>query len=95
MDLSGLAAPISVEIDFGYLVGLGLAQDAGEDDVINGKKTLPMQLLSGNTDGLRVEKVVCKQGKENNIVNLTFSGSVATATKVDLTTTNLILIWNN
>ncbi|RLI51715.1 MAG: hypothetical protein DRP09_18970 [Candidatus Thorarchaeota archaeon] len=93
LDLSGLVAPVSVVIEFGDHIGLGSAQDDSEQDVINGKKSLPMQLLSGNTNGLRVDKVVCKADKENKIGNLLVKGAIAAADDIDLATTSLLLHW--
>lgn len=52
-----------------------------------------MQFLLGNTNGLRVDKVVCKQGKENNVGNLVVSGAIATADDTDLRTASLLLHW--
>jgi len=93
VDLSGLTAPVTIVVEFGNHVGLGLAQDDGDNDVINSKKSMPMQLLSGNTDGLRVDKVVCKPGKENNVGNLVVSGAISTAEDMDLRTVSLLLHW--
>ncbi len=89
VDLTGTSAPVEVVLVFGEYVGLGQAVE----DVINAKKYLPMQLQSGFADALRVEKAICKPGKENNVKNLVISGSLATADEIDLRTASLLLRW--
>ena len=89
IDLTGLSNPVEVWLIFGEYVGM---EEAAED-VINAKKYLPMQLQSGYADDLRVEKVVCKPGKENNVKNLVISGSIATADDIDLRVASLLLHW--
>ena len=89
VDLTGMSDPVEVWLIFGEFVGIGETTE----DVINAKKYLPMQLQSGYADNLRVEKVVCKPGKENNVKNLVVSGSLATEDDIDLRTASLLLQW--
>jgi len=89
IDLTGSSSPMEVWLSFGEYVGIGEATE----EVINARKYLPLQLQSGYADNLRVEKVVCKRGKENNVGNLVISGSIATADDIDLRTASLLLHW--
>ncbi len=89
--LTGTTTPIILV----FLIGDTYYAYAAADDenIINGKKDLPMQLLAGHTDAMRVDKVVCKQGKENNVGNLVVKGQLAAAGEVDLTAMDLTLCW--
>jgi hypothetical protein len=94
LDLSGTSAPMILI----FLIGdtyyaYTEASDEEPEDVINGDKTLPIQLLLGFEDALEVTKVKAKQGKENNVGNLTVQGLIAVEAFVDLTTTGLTIHW--
>ncbi len=89
VDLTGMSDPVDIVLTFGEYIGIGEATE----EVVNGKKYLPMQLQSGFDNALRVEKVVCKQGKDNNVGNLLVKGSLAASDDIDLRTTSLLLHW--
>jgi hypothetical protein len=93
LDLTGMIAPAPVALLFGDYYGYADAEDQGANDVINGKKSLPIQLLLGATDYLKTTKVKCKQGKENNVGNLTVQGAIAVEEIVDLRTQGLTTHW--
>ena len=94
MNLTGTKSPVPVALIIGdNYFGYSLEYDEGENDVINGNKPIPIQLLSGSYDELRVDKVVCKPDKENNVKSLVLSGEIATADDIDLRTTSLIMHW--
>ena len=93
IDLTGLTAPVVVSLTFGDYYGTTKAADQGATDVVNGKKLVPIQLLSGWSDTLRVDKVKCTAGSESKIANLTIQGTITTATDIDLTTVPVIVQW--
>jgi len=93
MDLTGMSAPAPVALLFGDYYSYTAAEDQGANDVINGTKSLPVSLLLGDTDYLKTTKVKCKQGKENNVGNLTVQGAIAVETLVDLTASGLTIHW--
>lgn len=92
-DLTGLVAPVPVELVIGGYCAYGSAADEGAEDVINGKKYVPMQYLYGYEDALRIEKVSYKQGTEVGVVTLTLKGSLAAADLTDLSTHGVTLTW--
>ena len=49
-DLTGLACPVYIVIDLGTYTGIGIANES----IVNGSKTIPIQLLSGYSDTLTV-----------------------------------------
>jgi len=52
-----------------------------------------VQLLTSYMNFLRVKKVVCKPGEDNNIENVTIQGSITALDDIDLTATGLIIYW--
>jgi hypothetical protein len=94
VDLTGVAAPVIITLALGSYNGAGLAEDEGQDDVINGKKHMPLQLLIGQEDALRVDKVVCKE--ETGLVkSLAVQGGLAMADDVDLSQIAGTICWGN
>jgi len=92
-DLTGLVAPVPVVLEIGDYCAYGSAADEGAEDVINGKKYVPMQYLYGYEDALRIEKVSYKQGTEVGVVTLTLKGSLAAADLANLSTQGVTLTW--
>jgi len=82
VDLSGWQSPVQVQIQMGEYLGEGSAYDGealgsgGELDVINGKKSLPPNLLMGVTDSLTVTKYQFKSGPKPNTDKLTVEGVI-------------------
>ncbi len=91
--LTGTTAPMLVLILIGDFYGAAFAEDQGANDVINGKKSVPVQLLLGDTDYLKTTKVKCKQGNENQVGKLAVQGVIAVEEIVDLRTTGLTIHW--
>ncbi len=89
MSLTGLDSPLGVDI----IIGDYISVVAVDEEIINGKKPIPMVLLRNYADKLRIDKVVCKQGKKNNVGNLVVAGAIATADDTDLQTASLLLHW--
>ena len=109
IDLSGLVSPIKFEVEVGSYLESGSAYD-GEClpiyhpnvpiepvDQINGKKSMPMQLLSGYEDSLRVDKCIFKLGtKEPSTDSLTIRGAIAVAdTSVDIAGEDVLVTWGD
>ena len=65
-NLTGLDCLLSVEIEIGDYFGAG---QAGED-IVNGKKPIPIQLMSGYADTFRVDKVRIKSGKRGDSLSV-------------------------
>ncbi len=59
-DLTGLSCPITVDIDIGDYYDAAIELD---EDVVNGKKTCPPQLIRGLADSLVIAKSLFKPGK--------------------------------
>ena len=93
LSLTGTTAPVSVALVMGDYYGYATAEDEGVDDVINSKKSLPVQLLSGYADTLAVTKIKVKQGTENKVASLTIQGTFTSVETVDLNATGLTVHW--
>ena len=93
IDLSGLTAPAPVALVMGDYYGYATAADEGANDVINSKKSLPVQLLSGNADTLQVTKMKVKEGPENYVSSLIIQGTLTSIETVDLAATGLAIHW--
>ena len=90
IDLTGMSSPVYVELEWGNYVGTGEAAE----DVINGKKPIPMQLLSGYADALYIDKASVRVGKKANSDSLKVTGDIAFASGIeDLTQHPLTLRW--
>lgn len=89
VNLAGLASPVVVEGEIGGYKFMGTAYDSEPDylasggsvvrDVLNGKKPVPMQLMTGYSDSLRVDKCRFKLGRINKpgTDTLTIQGALA------------------
>ena len=90
-----MAAPVPVTIIFGDYCAAGMAQDSGDSDVINSKKSVPIQFMSGYTDVLRVDKVKCKGGSEGNVGSLTVQGAIATEETYNFVDESVTIHWGS
>lgn len=90
-DLTGLAAPVSIILIFGDFYGYAFV----DESVINKKKLLPVQFLSGYENYLRVDKVVCKRGDDDTVEYLKLQGAIASLDNIDLVETGLIIHWGS
>jgi hypothetical protein len=100
--LTGLCSPVVVEVAIGDYSGSGTAYDGevlasgGQTDVINGKQLMPMQLLSGYEDSLRVDKCTFKLGTQASTDSLTIQGAIAVAdTSVDIAGEDIVVSWGD
>ncbi|MBN2376188.1 MAG: hypothetical protein JXD22_07300 [Sedimentisphaerales bacterium] len=94
VDLTGMSDPVEVGIVMGDYFGYGTAVDSGVDDVINGAAAMPIQFLAGYANRLRVDKAVCREGRDGNISVLTLMGAITSAEMVDLSTIPVDLYWS-
>jgi hypothetical protein len=96
MNLTSLAAPVRISLYIGDYAGWADAEDTGDDDVINGKKILPIQLLDGVEDALRVEKATCKENTQTDTVKtLNIQGGITIFEDVDLSTVAATVYWGS
>ncbi len=84
IDLSGLECPMTIDINVGGFAG---TTDVNET-IVNGKKPIPINLLMGVKDSLRVDKSKLTRNKNTkNITQLAVSGGFSVA---DLNDANLV-----
>lgn len=91
-DLTGLAAPVSVELVVNGYRALGGADDSGDADVINSAKPVPIQLLSGYADALRVDKASATEAA-GAVGSLSVQGGIAALELPDFTVTGVTVYW--
>lgn len=77
IDLTGLSCPVSVEIAIGDCI----AQVQLDEDIVNGKKPIPIQLMVGVKDTLGVDKRKVKVGKKANTDSLSVKGGFSLKNK--------------
>ncbi len=70
VDLSGLNCPISVTVEIGNYV----AYVELDEDIVNGKKPIPIQFMVGVKDRLGVDKIKVKAGKKAGADSLAVKG---------------------
>ena len=93
-NLSGLTSPLIVEIEVGDYLCVGLA----DETVINdSKKSIPMQLLSGYKDSLRVDKCKFKLGTNKPGTDyLMVQGAIAVEdTSVNIASEDVLVSWGD
>ena len=94
---------MAVEIEVGGYLGAGVAYDGevggsgGELDIVNGKKPIPMQLLAGYEDSLRVDKCKFKRGTKFSTDSLVIQGAIAVEdTSVDIAEEDVVVVtWGD
>ena len=91
--LTGLSCPVNVELEWGRYIGHAQA----DETIVNGKKPIPMVLLSGYADALRVDKAsVNTNTKKANRDSLTVQGAIAfKSTAENLKQHSLTLHWGD
>ncbi len=93
INLTGLSCPVNVELEWGSYLGHAQA----DETIVNGRNPIPMQLLSGYADALRVDKAsVHTNTKRANRDSLTVKGAIAFKSATEnLTQHSLTLHWGN
>ena len=80
IDLTGLCSPVKIVLENDNIEQTAVAYDndalasGGSIDVINGKNTVPISLMSGVEDSLIVEKIKFKLGNKDNTDTLSVQG---------------------
>jgi hypothetical protein len=83
VELSGLGCPLTIEIEIGDYICTAEVDEA----IVNGpKKPIPIKLMMGVKDALRVDKIQVKRGATPNSDQLTVKGAFA----VEDTSVNLV-----
>jgi hypothetical protein len=87
IDLSGLNGEVTVEVR----IGDQLISGSADEDVINGSKSAPIKLLSGNTDTLRISKARVTKNADKLLV----SGEITVEEMIDSeqTTIEITASW--
>jgi len=108
VNLTGLSSPVILELEMGDYYGIGVAGESEDDflgmglpdqeykDNINGHRVLPMRLMLGYTDGLRVEQARVKTRKKDETESLYVRGSIAVRDRaVDLSQHQMTIRWGS
>jgi hypothetical protein len=85
VNLSGLSCPLRVRVD---MAGFD-ANTNVDETIVNGKKMIPINLLMGVKNSLRVDKIKVKYSSKINSDQLTVSGGFSAAS-VETTEANLV-----
>jgi regulation of enolase protein 1 (concanavalin A-like superfamily) len=90
IDLTGLNCPVNVELEWGNYLGVGQA----DENIVNGKRPIPMKLMSGYADDLYIDKASVHTSTKVNRDKLKVTGDIAFASGIeDLTQHQLTLYW--
>jgi hypothetical protein len=73
VDLSGLSCPVTMHLSVGGYYGSAVV----DEDIANGKKPIPISLMMGVKNSLRVDKIKVKKSKKPNRSQLTVKGGFA------------------
>lgn len=90
VDLTGLSSPIGIEIQVGNWIGITEVNES----VVNGNKPIPISLLMGVANSLRVDKSKFTRNKtSHNITQFTVSGgfSVANLSDANMADANFVV----
>ena len=106
VNLTGLNSPVILELEMGDYYGIGLAGEGAQDymlmgltpeqfqDNINGRNPLPMKLMLGYADALRVDKARLKHNNKTGYDSLYVRGALAVWDRaVDLTNEQVTIRW--
>lgn len=72
IDLTGLGCPLDLSVGVGPYVLKGQA----DEDIVNGKALIPIRLMKGYADQLRVSRVKVRTGRKPNTDSLQVSGEI-------------------
>jgi peptidoglycan/xylan/chitin deacetylase (PgdA/CDA1 family) len=88
VDLSGLGCPLTIEIEIGDYTGAAEVNEA----IVNSKKPIPMKLMRGVKNSLRVDKIQAKHGNKPDSDQLSVKGGFAvTDTGVNLAAVDFVV----
>ena len=91
IDLTSLSCPVLLDIKIGDYIGTGEA----DEDIVNGKKPIPIQFMMGVKDILRLDKVKIKKGKKFNTDSISVKGAFTTVYAFDKNTSVVITLGSN
>lgn len=91
VDLTGLSSPFDLQIEIGIYRAVS---ELGED-IVNGKKPIPIQFMRGVRNILRVDKARVKKGKKYNTDSLSCKGAFTTAGVFDKAMPVIITVGND
>jgi hypothetical protein len=90
IDLTGLGCPLTIEIKVGNYVGVGEA----DEYIVNGpRRKIPIQLMMGVKDILRVDKCNVTSGKNPSTDSLSVKGAIALKNICNLTVEVVTITW--
>jgi hypothetical protein len=93
VSLQGLSCPLSVEVNVGSYTGKG---DVDETIVNGAKKPIPIKLMMGVNDTLRIDKITVKRSTKSNGDQLVVKGGFAVLdTSVNMAVNPLVLTLNS
>ena len=102
LDLTGLCSPITMVLENELCTISGVAYDGGvlgsggDIDVINGKKSMPVELMLGVEDVLTVDKVSYKAGKKAGTDSLKVQGSIVVKdADVDISAKDVVITYGD
>ncbi len=76
VDLTGLSCPVSVKVEIGDFI----AEMVADEDIVNGpKKPIPLELMMGVKNTLRIDKFKVKFGKTDSSDSLSITGAFTVA----------------
>ncbi|MCP4707857.1 MAG: hypothetical protein GY869_04465 [Planctomycetes bacterium] len=106
VNLTGLSSPVILELEMGDYYGIGVAGESENDflgmglpdatykDNINGPRKMPINLMLGHNDGLRVEQARVKTIKKDETESLNVRGSIAVKDRaIDLSQHLMTIRW--
>ncbi len=92
VDLSGLSSPIQINL----LVGSYLMTGQVDETIINGDELIPLRLMRGYQDQLRVTEVAVNKGQTPGTDTLTVCGEITTDNPgINLTNQKVIINWGD
>jgi hypothetical protein len=92
VDLTGLESPVKVGISFGDYAGW----DNPDEDIINGRRPVPMLFMSSYANKLRVDKASVNDSQRLQSDSLVVKGALAVFNEdIDLTNEQLTVSWAN
>jgi hypothetical protein len=91
VDLTCLKCPFDLEIQISDYWGKGTA----DESIVNGKRFIPIQLMSGWEDDLQVHAIKVKAGKKPSTDALTVKGGIAFGNMPNSISSNVVLKVGN
>jgi len=95
-DLTCLRSPMTLTVEVGEFSESATADEELDARIINGRKLIPLQFLSGCTDALRVDKVRLRKGSKSRPDSLYVKGAIVFKNDPpDLTEQSVTIGWGD